>query len=113
MQLSDIVKPTLAHPRTATETDLVQEVQAIMLNQGYALSYSWLNDPEILEAKTANSDLQRFLISRNLRIKLGMSKHLTSIERFSLEYSGSEAEWLKNVSTYVVPALIRIASELN
>ena len=113
MQLSEIVKPTLAHPRTSNETDLVQAVQSIMINQGYSLSVDWLNNPEIVEAKNANADLQRFLISRNLRVKLGMSKHPTSIERFSLEYSGNEAEWLKNVSTYVVPALIRIASELN
>lgn len=113
MQLSEIVKPTLAHPRTATETDLVHAVHSIMVKQGYSLASLWLSDSEILEAKPANSDLQRFLISRNLRIKLGMSKHPTSIERFSLEYSGSEAEWLKNVSTYVVPALVRIASELN
>jgi hypothetical protein len=113
MDLTEITKPTLARPREANETDYVSKVEAIMRDKNYPLVDSWLKDAEIVEAKDKNADMQRFLINRNLRVKLGMSNHNTSVERFALDANTSEKEYLANIKKYIVPALVVISSELN
>lgn len=112
MNLSELAKPTLERPRVDGDIDIVSLVCAEMMTQGYALVEMWCNESEIVEARDRNPDLQRFLISRNLRIKLGMSSVPTSIERFALDASSSNEDYLKNMRELVIPALVKIAKQL-
>ncbi len=112
MKLADVVKPTLVKERSADDLDVVAAVATAMREANYTLVNAWLQEPDIKEIALDNADLQRFLINRNLRIKLGMARVNTSIERFALEASVSMDEYLANLRKYVIPALIIIATQL-
>ena len=112
MNIADVVKPTLTKPRVDGDLDVVAAVQNVMHELQYSLELSWLQEPDIQELSTYNPDLQRFLINRNLRIKLGMASCDTSLERFALEASVGMDDYLENLRKYVIPALIVIASSL-
>jgi hypothetical protein len=57
--------------------------------------------------------MQRFLINRSLRIKLGVATIQTSIERFVLDSVTTIPEYLDNLRTRVIPALITISLDMH
>ena len=108
MNIADVVKATLDKPRIDGEINVVTAVETIMREAEYPLVDAWLAENDIQEIANVNSDLQRFLINRNFRMKLGMAGVNTSIERFALEASVGMDDYLENLRKYVVPALIII-----
>lgn len=108
MDLSKLTAPTLDRPRQEAEVNAVNSVAEAMAELGYGKTNEWLNSSEIVKIKNDNSDLQRFVITRDLRVRLGRAPVDTSIERFALEGSTSMDDWLENLKKYVIPALIKI-----
>ena len=113
MNIADVVKPTLDKPRVDGELNVVVAVETIMREANYPFVDTWLAEADIAEVANANADYQRFLINRNLRIKLGMAGVNTSIERFALEASVGTEEYLENLRKYVIPALVIISAQIN
>lgn len=111
--LKTITEPTLLANRTENETDVVASVAALMRGANYPLTDLWLSETEIQEASGKNALMQRFLVTRNLRMKLGMATANTSIERFALDAAVDEPEYFENLKQYVIPALCVIAKTLN
>lgn len=113
MKLDEITQSPLTRPKEESDIDLVQAVHSVMVELSYPLASAWLEDPEIQEAVGKNTSMQRFLINRNLRIKLGASERQTSTVRFVLDANVTTLEYVKNMRIHVVPALNIILSDLH
>lgn len=113
MNLAEITKATLDKPREEGDTDVVEKVTNIMRKADYAQVDTWLQEKEIVEASGANPEMQRFLINRNLRIKLGTAPVPTTVERFALDAGGNEREYLDNMKKLIIPALVKIAASMH
>ena len=113
MSLESLIQSPLTRPREESDVDLVAEVTTIMTDLNYPLVATWVTEPGVVEAVNKNTELQRFLLNRNIRIKLGMASAQTSVERFMLEANTSIPEYLDNMKRTIVPALIIIAAELH
>lgn len=111
--LEALTQSPLTRPREETDIDLVAAVKAIMDEQRYPLVSAWLDEPGVQEAVGKNTELQRFLLNRNLRIKLGMASVQTSVERFMLDANTSVPEYLENMKKTIVPALVTISLGLH
>ena len=113
MNFENITQSPLTRPRTEEDLDLVAAIKTIMEELHYPLVATWLTEPGVVEAVGKNPELQRFLLSRAIRIRLGMATVQTSIERYMLDANTTLQEYLENMRKTIVPALIIIAAELH
>ena len=103
--LSNITRPTLDKPRVEGEIDLVSKIVSLLQAGGLSYANTWTSESEIAEAIDKNSDLQRFLISRNLSFRFHRVNVDSRVPRVCLQAAGPIEEYLENFEAIVVPAL--------
>lgn len=95
--------------RQPGDLDLVQEITKMMEEGGHPAPYNWQANAIIEQALLAAPKLQRFLINRFWRTRLGNCAQSTMTERFCLIEDGSIDEYLQVFRTGVLPTVIEMA----
>lgn len=103
--LTNITRPTLDRARVDGEIDLVPKIAGMLKAAGLSYADTWTSESEIAEALDQNSDLQRFLISRNLSFRFHRVNTDTRVPRVCLQAAGPIEEYLENFEAIVLPAL--------
>ena len=92
--------------RQPGDIDLVEQITAMLVREGHPNPTAWHNHPNIVQAKQAAPKLQRFLINRYWRMRLGQCESSTVAERFCLIEDGTDKEWLSLFDSGVLPAIV-------
>ncbi len=93
--------------RQPDDIDLVKNITDILIANNHPNPTGWIHNPIIQEAVSAAPKLQRFLINRFWRMKLGMCADNTTRERFCLVDTGDYLEYLKLFKVAIVPCILR------
>ena len=103
--LEPILRDTLSREKVENEIDLVDIISKKITEANLPFSQNWHQEEEIVEAVGKNSDMQRFLISRNLVFKLQATNEPHVLPRLCLNNNGSMSEYLELFDEHVIPAL--------
>lgn len=95
-------------PRKVGDIDLVSEITQILINVNHPNPNNWISDPIIQEAIPAHPKLQRFLINRYWRTRLGLCLENTTRERYCLVDTGDDMVYLNIFEEAVVPSILRL-----
>lgn len=90
------------------DVDLVSIVQNKLMNASISYAATWVTEPEISQAVGQNTDMQKFLISRNLVFRILSSGSSYPIARFALNSPSDPNEYLQNFDDHVLSVLIEI-----
>jgi hypothetical protein len=102
----ELVSPIFTIPRQSTDINLLQAVTDLLTKAGHPDPTKWLSHPILLDAHNANPRLQRFLINRFWRIKLGGLDIDTVTQRYCLFDEGPDQSWLETFDTVVVSTIV-------
>lgn len=93
--------------RQEGDINLVSEVTALLSAAGSTDPFSWqtrlgVEDPNVIGPK-----LQRFLVNRYWRLKMGLSPADSTMPRYCLVESGLDSEYLEIFKTNILPFIIQ------
>lgn len=93
--------------RKAGDIDLVDEVTTLLRSAGHPNPSEWSNQLAMSNVHSQGPKLQRFLINRYWRMKMGMCEQNSTMERFCLIESGEDSDYLEIFKVNIVPFIIR------
>lgn len=102
----DLVSDIFTAPRQANDLDLLQEVTKLLEKAGHPNPNGWTSDARLQEAQGANPKLQRFLINRYWRLKLGSLGIDTTTQRYCLFDEGPDTSWLQTFDNVIVSTVV-------
>lgn len=94
-------------PRVPGDIDLVHEVSEILKAAGHPQPMNWEFQLAMANPRLEGPKLQRFLINRYWRMKLGMCAEDTTAPRFCLFESGEDTDYLSVFKSSVAPFILR------
>lgn len=94
-------------PRVPGDIDLVQAVTELLKEAGHPQPMNWEFQLAMANPRLEGPHLQRHLINRYWRVKLGMCEEDTNAARFCLFADGEHSEYLQVFKTNVLPYIIR------
>lgn len=92
--------------RQPGDTDLVAEISALLQAQGSSDPFSWETHLGVVDAHIVGPKLQRFLINRYWRLKMGLSSADSTMPRYCLIESGEDSEYLEIFKSNILPFII-------
>lgn len=102
----ELVSTIFTTPRQSTDLDLLDAVTALLAKAGHPDPGKWVNSPVLKDAHGANPKLQRFLINRFWRLKLGGLSVDTMSQRYCLFDEGPDESWLETFDKVVVTTIV-------
>jgi hypothetical protein len=93
--------------RQPGDIDLVQEITALLVKANHPNPTNWSGQLAMKEPHLEGPKLQRFLINRYWRVKMGMCPDNSTMERFCLIDSGEDKEYLAIFETNILPFIIK------
>jgi hypothetical protein len=93
--------------RVAGDIDLVQEITSLMIKAGHLNPFAWHEQMAMANVQEQGPKLQRFLINRYWRVKMGLCAEDSTMPRFCLVESGDDKEYLKIFESNILPFIIR------
>ena len=102
----DLVTNVFTTPRQNDDLDLLKEITALLEKAGHPNPSNWTSDARLAEAHGANPKLQRFLINRYWRLKLGLLGIETTTQRYCLFDDGPDSSWLQTFDKVVVSTIV-------
>lgn len=106
--MTSFTKNVFNEVRQLGDVDLVEQITDMMTEANHPDPLSWHHNDTIDQAKVAAPKLQRFLINRYWRMRLGTVQRSTVAERFCLIDEGSMDEYLKVFKTGVLPTIVEL-----
>lgn len=92
--------------RQPGDTDLVAEVSKLLQESASADPFGWETRLGVPDAHSIGPKLQRFLINRYWRLKMGLSSADSTMPRYCLIESGEDSEYLEIFKTNILPFII-------
>lgn len=92
--------------RKPDDIDLVSEVTKLLQAGGHPNPSAWSTQLAMADVHLQGPKLQRFLINRYWRIKMGMCEQNSTMERFCLIESGEDSEYLEIFKVNILPFII-------
>ena len=93
--------------RQPNDTDLVAEITQLLQEQGSPDPFSWETRLGVVDAHSIGPKLQRFLINRYWRLKMGLSQADSTMPRYCLIESGEDSEYLEIFKANILPFIIK------
>lgn len=90
------------------EVDLVSIIQGKLMDASISYAQTWTSEEDVVQAIGKNTDMQKFLISRNLVYKLLLTNDSHPIARVALNQQSDLPGYLENFELYVLPTLVKI-----
>ena len=94
--------------RQEFEIDLIQDVRKLLVDSGLndKVTAAYDNNHFILNAMTANAEVQRYALNRFWNLQLVQSAAPSTQERFCLITNGSGVDWFTLFKAKVLPFII-------
>lgn len=89
------------------DTDLVTEVTKLLQEGGHPNPTNWETMLGVANSHSIGPKLQRFLINRYWRIKMGLCTADSTMERYCLIESGDDKDYLEIFKVNILPFIIR------
>lgn len=99
------IHPEIARPRQEGDIDLVTETHNRLKAAGCTLAESWLDHPEIVQAKDAPPALQRILVARNLQEQFLALPLDTRAARILLNATTDPVAFLDEIEQHIAPEI--------
>lgn len=93
--------------RQPNDTDLVAEITQLLQEQGSSDPFSWETRLGVVDAHSIGPKLQRFLVNRYWRLKMGLSQADSTMPRYCLIESGEDSEYLEIFKANILPFIIK------
>lgn len=93
--------------RQPNDTDLVYEISNLLQAEGGSDPFSWETRLGVADAHSIGPKLQRFLINRYWRLKMGLSQADSTMPRYCLIESGEDSEYLEIFKVNILPFIIK------
>lgn len=93
--------------RQLNDTDLVAEVTKLLQGAGHPNPYHWETQLGVADSHVIGPKLQRFLANRYWRLKMGLCKEDSTMERYCLIESGEDKDYLEIFQVNILPFIIR------
>lgn len=93
--------------RQSGETDLVAEICNLLQGAGHSEPFSWKTQLGVSDPHSVGSKLQRFLINRYWRLKMGLCKEDSTMPRYCLIESGEDSEYLEIFKVNILPFIVK------
>ena len=93
--------------RQPNDTDLVAEITQLLQEQGSSDPFSWETRLGVVDAHSIGPKLQRFLVNRYWRLKMGLSQADSTMPRYCLIESGEDSEYLEILKANILPFIIK------
>ena len=93
--------------RLPGDVDLVNEITNLLSQAGHPAPSNWENQLAMANPRTLGPNLQRFIINRYWRVKLGICEQNSTMERFCLIDSGEYKDYLEIFKVNVIPFIIK------
>jgi hypothetical protein len=89
------------------DTDLVAEVSKLLKEAGHSNPFSWEQQLGVVDSHRIGPKLQRFLINRYWRLKMGLCRADSTMERYCLIESGEDKDYLEIFKVNILPFIIK------
>ncbi len=93
--------------RQPGDTDLVAEISKLLQEANHQDPFSWETRLSVANSHAPGPKLQRFLINRYWRIKMGLCPADSTMERYCLIESGEDKDYLEIFKVNILPFIIR------
>jgi hypothetical protein len=93
--------------RQPGDTDLVAEVSKLLQQAGHHDPFGWVTQLNISNPHGVGPKLQRFLINRYWRLKMGLCNADSTMERYCLIESGEDSDYLEIFNVNIIPFIVR------
>lgn len=93
--------------RQPGDNDLVAEVTKLLQAAGHQDPFSWETRLGVVGPHEIGPKLQRFLVNRYWRLKMGLCAADSTMERYCLIESGEDKDYLEIFKVNILPFIIR------
>jgi hypothetical protein len=109
--MTELISNAFSEVRQEGDHDLVTEITTLLAEAKHPNPQAWLENETIKQAVVAAPKLQRFLVNRHFRIKLGQCPESTRAERFllGLVEESKVGDYLKVFKEGILPVVVRHA----
>lgn len=93
--------------RQHSDIDVVAEISKLLQSAGSPDPFSWESRLGVPDAHSIGPERQRFLANRYWRLKMGLCKEDSTMERYCLIESGEVKDYLDIFKSNILPFIIR------